>query len=228
MRRNLKVAVAVGAMAVTMMISTACQGGEKKPDPKETGSVPAQSAAIDGKMMQKESIKDYFDQLSFLTEEERQQLLKEEEESKPFWEKLRSIHSQMESIEEGIKEKYASLYEKQQALMMRNEKIWMKLASYGTPEAMSKDHEQAIQEATDLSEEEKKMLLKDVEELKTLDSELEKANKEIEDATAKLREEAMEYEKKLIEISEQNRAIWNKIHDNNINLEGYRGDVMLY
>lgn len=228
MKRNWKVATVVGAMAVTILISTACQEKGKKDDMKDTGSVPVQSAAVDGKMMQRESIKDYFDQLSFLTEDEKQQLLKEEEESKPFWEKLRSIHNEMEKIEESIKDKHATLFEKQQSLMMKNEKIWLKLSSYGTMEATSEDHKQAINESTDLSEEEKKTLLKDVDELKALDSELEKVIKEIEDATAKLREEAMEYEKKLIDISAKNQEIWNKIHDNNVNLEGYRGDIMLY
>lgn len=226
MKKNWKVAAVAGAMAITMMISTACQKGEKKAEPKDTGSVPAQTATVDGNMMQKESIKDYFDQLTFLTEEEKAQLVKDEEESKPLWEKLNGIYAEMQKAEEKIQKDHAPLFEKQSALMMRNEKIWQKLSPYGLTNYSPVDQEESIKNSKDLTEEERTLLLKDVEELKALQPEFEKVLDEIADATASLRVQAVEYEKQLMDISEKSRAIWDKIHQNDINMEGYQNDVM--
>lgn len=201
-----------GILAAGVLIVSLCACGAK---PKtEESAEPAGSAVTYGQdMSQPPGIEEYLAELDFLTEEEKQQLIEDEKEAKPFLDKAEELMREAGEKREKILSENPAVKEYND-LMMKNQDLWNKVWDNETEEQASmKDIRDYIKASPALTEDEKKTLIEAEDRLDALESDMEKANEEADKATEDLVAEAEKYYEHVNAIHEKSREIWDKIQE---------------
>lgn len=177
-----------------------------------------------------DSIANYFDRLSFLTEEEKSLLLQEELEWKPMVKRLEELDREMMQVNEKYYLHYGSVLLEYSAAQARSLKTWSHFTelshpkeapSYGDPKV-----KEEMMNSEFLTEEEKKQLIKDEETMERLKPEVEKIENAIEFETYDEEQEKWKLIEQMVAIRAENREIWNRIHtEYGEDLESYITDA---
>ncbi|MDO4719321.1 MAG: hypothetical protein Q4A78_01535 [Peptostreptococcaceae bacterium] len=203
----------VGILAAGVLIISLCACGAK---PKgEESAEPAGNAVSYGQNMSRSpGIEEYLEELDFLTEAEKKQLIEDEKEAGPFLDKAEELMREAGEKREKILSENPAVKEYND-LMMKNQDLWSKIWENETQEQTDmKDIREYIQASPALTEDEKKILLEAEDRLDALESEMKKANEEADKATEDLVTEARKYYEQADAVHEKSREIWDKIHGN--------------
>lgn len=164
-------------------------------------------------MLKTPSIEDFIGEWKFLTESEKNQLLQDEKQAAPLYEKAGKIYEKIDEISEKIFAKHQELFDRYDELLNRNQELWQKMVKNETAEQENtEDSRSYIKASKVITEEEKKILLEVEDQIDALNEKIDAIYEEIDKATAELAAEAEEYEKQAEAIHEKSRNIWDKIY----------------
>lgn len=163
------------------------------------------------------SIQEYLDELDFLSEKEKLQLLDDEKEATLLYDKIAKLTQESKEIGEEIFKKHDDLLQEYDALLLQNQGLWQKLAQNATNEELAlPTNEQYIRSSKVLSDEEKELLVNQDQSMTTLQNKLDAVYDEIEKATASQNLEIDKYYQQIDAIHNRSKAIWDKIHSQGV------------
>lgn len=218
-----KPVAAVGTILAVAAIVFALRGGRKgHNDADGITGIPFQTASYDSHMLQPEGIDPYLEDLSFLTEEEKTQLRKDEEELRPIYEKMDELGEKSRSAREAVLEKHQALFDREEELLSQGDPLREKIIAEFPNNLITPDNwREYIQASKVLTEEEKKKMLQWEDELERLDQELQQVYEEADAAAVPYDSEWEEYNKKANDIYERSQSIHQKIYENDVESGGY-------
>lgn len=203
----------VGILFAGVLIVSLCACGAK-PKGEESAEPAGDAVLYDQNMSQSPGIEEYLEELDFLTEAEKKQLVEDEKEARPLLDKAEKLMKEAEEKREKILSGNPIVKEYND-LMMQNQDLWVKMGENETEEQAGMEDSRAyIKASTVLTEEERKKLLEIEDRLDALESEMKKANEEADKATEDLVTEARKYYEQADAVHEKSREIWDKIHGN--------------
>ncbi len=168
--------------------------------------------------IQPESIQQYLDELDFLSEKEKKQLLNDEKTAKPLYDKIEKLTREREKISEEIFKKHDSLVKEYDSLVHQNAELWQKLVQNATNEQLAlPTNEQYIRSSKALSETEKELLIKQDQAITELQKKMDVIYDEIDKATESQNREIDKYYQQIDDIHNKSKAIWDKIYSQEIN-----------
>lgn len=193
--------IALGSTILTgiMPVNAASQKQESKPSTEYSCCT---------EIGQEENIVDYIKKSKNISEEEKQQLIKTEEELAPTWKKIDELEENMNKIYEKIMN---PIYEKYDKIYNSNEKLWDKFYEGLDDENMSEDIIAEIEKAKNLTDKEKATLKEEQEKLNALDLELDKLNEKAEAETKDISNELDKLYEVVEKANEKNQSILDKL-----------------
>ncbi|MDO5096985.1 MAG: hypothetical protein Q4D65_10505 [Peptostreptococcaceae bacterium] len=163
------------------------------------------------------SIQEYLDELDFLSEKEKQQLLDDEKAAKPFYDKIAKLTEENKKIGEEIFKKHDSLVKEYDALIHQNAELWEKLVKNATNEQLAlPTNEEYIRSSEALSEAEKELLIKQDRAITELQKKMDAVYEEIDKATESQNREIDKYYQEIDAIHNKSKAVWDKIYSQKI------------
>lgn len=187
----------------------------------DADTMATQKAITYDNMLMAPDIQNYLQDMNYLTEAEKQQLIKDEQEANKYYAQIDKLTSEVDRIADQIFAKHNSLFDEYDALVSKNNELWIKMSDAATDEQLNiEDNIEYINSFSILSAEEKAML---IEQEKSLDAYVEKMDKvydEVDAATAELNAQIADLFEKAEEIHTKSQAIWDKIYDHEGQKEG--------
>lgn len=209
------------SLAIVLLFALKGIAGTAPADVKSGQQEAAESAySLDMEMYMKPSIKPFIKDLTMLSEAEIKTLLDAEELTSPIYDKINALQQEIEAIDAGILEKNKEIFDKAEAIMAQHKELWDKVYDSIQGTEINLEDDRAMIKASKLSDEEKKTLLAAEDELDKNEIEINKVTDEIEAATKDLYEQVKKLYAEIDAINAKNKAIFDKIHDANLNIEG--------
>lgn len=165
-----------------------------------------------------ETMEEFVNSLDMLTDKEKEMLIEEDRALQPYIEKGQRISIEMEENTNTIL-KGAEVYfeERGDILLGKNSKLWDKMWDNMTEEQNKMtDYHEIIQGSKVLTQNEKKILLKEQKRLDELESKIDQYYEEAEVANSQLNKEYEENLKKIQEIKSKTKHIWDKVYKEDI------------
>ena len=165
-----------------------------------------------------ETMEEFVNSLDMLTDKEKEMLIEEDRALQPYIEKGQRISIEMEENTNTIL-KGAEVYfeERGDILLGKNSKLWDKMWDNMTEEQNKMtDYHEIIQGSKVLTQNEKKILLKEQKRLDELESKIDQYYEEAEIANSQLNKEYEENLKKIQEIKSKTKHIWDKVYKEDI------------
>lgn len=202
-----------GTVLATAAIIFALRGGWTGGKGAENESVILpQAVSYDSNILQLPVDITNLDELSFLTEAEKDQLRKDESELRPIYEKLEEFRKKSQSARDEILEKHRALFDREEELLRQGDPIREKIIAEFPNDPITPDNwREYIQVSKVLTEEEKKKMLEWEDELERLDRKVQKVLDEADAASLPYDTEWDVYDKKAIDIFERSRSLYEKI-----------------
>ncbi len=220
--KKFQVVAAIGTVIAAAAIVFAFRGGWKGRTDAEKG-VPLQATTYDSAMSQSEGIGPYLCDLSFLTEDEKAQLFRDEEELRPILVKMSELSKKIQSVQDSVLDKHRDLFEKEEELISQGSDLRDRVTEEFSEEPITTENWRKFIEASKtLNEEEKQKLLRLEDELEELDGKLQRVYEEADRAVEPYDSELEECDRKRSEIYERSRSIYDKIYDNNVESTGFQ------
>lgn len=165
-----------------------------------------------------ETMEEFVNSLDMLTDKEKEMLIEEDRALQPYIEKGQRISIEMEENTNTIL-KGAEVYfeERGDILLGKNSKLWDKMWDNMTEEQNKMtDYHEIIQGSKVLTQNEKKILLKEQKRLDELESKIDQYYEEAEITNSQLNKEYEENLKKIQEIKSKTKHIWDKVYKEDI------------
>lgn len=168
----------------------------------------------DSQMIQQPKIEELIEDMDFLTDSEKKQLIDDDQKASEYYEKANKLHLESESIADKIYQKNDPIFEKREQLMNEYDDLWQKLLDHASEEDKNiVDNRKFIRSSKILTEDEKNILLAQEDKLDAIDQQIKAIYDEIDRATRELTLKIDECYTKAEEIHSHSQAIWDKIYD---------------
>lgn len=222
--KKFKLVTIAGTIIAVTAILFALRGGRKgRTDLDKQTGIPFQATSYDSQMLQPEGIGPYLGDLSFLTEEEKAQLLRDEEELRPIFEKMAEIGEKIQTIRDSMLDKNRELLDREEELLSQGSELRDRIvAEFPTDQITAENWRKYIKLSKTLNEEERKKMLRLEDELEELDGKLQEVYDEVDRVVAPHEAEWEEYNKKANDIYERSRSIYDKIYENDVESKGFQ------
>lgn len=222
--KKFKLVTIAGTIIAVTAILFALRGGRKgRTDLDKQTGIPFQATSYDSQMLQQEGIEPYLGDLSFLTEDEKAQLLRDEEELRPIFKKMTEIEEKIQSLRDSVLDKNRDLLDREEELLSQGNDLRDRIvAEFPTDQITTENWRKYIEASKTLNEEEKQKMLRLEDELEVLDEKLQQVYDEVDRAVAPHEAEWEEYNKKANDIYERSRSIHDKIYENNVESKGFQ------
>lgn len=225
--KKFKLVTIAGTIIAVTAILFALRGGRKgRTDLDKQTGIPFQATSYDSQMLQQEGIEPYLGDLSFLTEDEKAQLLRDEEELRPIFKKMTEIEEKIQSLRDSVLDKNRDLLDREEELLSQGNDLRDRIvAEFPTDQITTENWRKYIKASKTLNEEERKKLLQLEDELEELDGNLQQVYDEVDRVVAPYEAEWEEYDKKVNDIYERSRRIHDKIYENNVESKGFQAPI---
>ena len=215
--RKMKKFMEVTLMGVVVVLGV---GGSSLAMAKETNRVDPVNATTEyvtydvDESYLNETMEEFVKELDMLTEVEKELLIEEDRALQPYIEKGQKISSKMDEKTNKILEGAEEYFEERGNILLgKNSKLWDKMWDNMTEEQNEmSDYSEIIQASKVLTQNEKKILLKEQKRLDELESEIDKFYEEAEKANSQLNKEYEENLKKIQKIKSKTKYIWEKVY----------------
>lgn len=161
------------------------------------------------------NLKKYIRTLHFLTENEKQQLLQTEEQTKPLYDQIDEIYDQIEKISDRILADSEHWYEEADKIHENQAALWKKLFENVTEKQNQiQDNKEFIRMSAALTMEEKAILIQEQERLDAVYMKLDQQYDLLEQETKTLYEKIDALYRQIRTMDAKNDMLWEKIYDN--------------
>lgn len=159
-------------------------------------------------------LKSYIQGLSFLTNEEKQQLLETYKQTAPIYDEVDKIYDEISKISDRIIADSDHLYEEIEKIYQNQAALWEKLFENTSEEqALIEDDHEYIRSSGALTKEEKEILLAEQKKLDDIYAKLDKEYDRLEQETASHYDRIDQLSKQIKELDQKDAKIWEKIEE---------------
>lgn len=209
-KKSLKIGMLISAMALIMPFTKAHASPLMSANQKQTTDY-ANSAYVGDRF----DLKQYIQSLDFLSDDEKQQLLRTYEKTKPLYEKIDGIDNHIFEISDRILANSDHIYKEIDGIYENHSALWDRLFDSLTEEqeAATNDKER-IKASAVLNAEEKAILLSEQERLDTAYSKLNRAFEQLEQETSPFYAEIDALYRQIDALDQADKTLWKKINLN--------------
>lgn len=156
----------------------------------------------------------YISNLSFLTQSEKEQLLKTYEQTKPLYDDIDKIYDEIDSISDRHLDSSEDLYKEIDEIYSKRSELWDKLFDHANDEQnMIEDDKEFIRASGALTEEEKKSLIEDQEEMDKIYMRMDERYEELQRETDPLYAKVEGIYKQISDLDANDETLWQKIQE---------------
>lgn len=156
----------------------------------------------------------YISSLNFLTQSEKEQLLKTYEQTKPLYEDIDKIYDEIDSISDRHLDSSEDLYKEIDEIYSKRSELWDKLFDHANDEQnMIEDDKEFIRASGVLTEEEKKSLIEDQEEMDKIYMRMDERYEDLQRETEPLYAQVEGIYKQISDLDANDETLWEKIQE---------------
>lgn len=165
----------------------------------------------DLEMLMFPNVKEHIDEITNLTEEEKKTLLATEDELESIYEKIKKLREEVKSISEKIYGEETKTHNIPENEWNKNNELWSKFLESLSEKDLATDDFRALIQASNLTEEEKKLLLADEEASMKERAAMEVLEMKVKEATKSQETEIEKLFEEVEAIFEKNKALYDKV-----------------